>query len=102
MTCLLDGNALVAMSLPGHALFARTHRWLATLPSTDLIATCPITEGTLLRIHMQQAFDRSTRAAWTALRSIRAHPRHVFWAQNFSHTEIAPTRLTGHRQLSDA
>lgn len=102
MIWLLDGNALVAMALPCHVFFDRTHRWLAGLPITDIIATCPLTEGTLLRLHMQQAQDKSPGAAWHTLRRIRAHPRHAFWSENFSYTEIDPLRLTGHRQITDS
>jgi len=102
MTWLLDGNVLVAMSLPGHVLFERTHRWLASLAAEDFIATCPVTEGTLLRLHMQQAGAPSPTAAWDALARIHAHPRHIFWPDNFSYTEIDPTRLTGHRQVTDS
>lgn len=102
MTWLLDGNALVAMTLPDHAFFERTHRWLSALAGTDTIATCPVTEGTLLRLHMQHAVDRSAPAAWAALEAIHAHPRHLFWPDNFSYTEIDPTRLTGHRQITDS
>lgn len=102
MTWLLDGNALVAMMLPGHCFFERTHRWLGGLAGADRIATCPVTEGTLLRLHMQHARDRSAAAAWTTLASVHAHPRHEFWADNFSHTEFDPTRLTGHRQVTDS
>lgn len=102
MTWLLDGNALVAMSLAGHSFFGRTHQWLASLAGDDLIATCPITEGTLLRLHLQQAEDPSPAAAWAALARLRAHPRHVFWPENFSYSEIDPVRLTGHRQITDS
>lgn len=102
MTWLLDGNALVAMTLPGHAFFGRIHRWLAALATLDTIATCPITEGTLLRLHMQHARDKSPAAAWASIAAIHAHPRHRYWPENFSYQEIDPTRLTGHRQITDS
>lgn len=102
MTWLLDGNVLVAMSIPDHEFFERTHQWLSSLKQSDAIATCPVTEGTLLRLHMQQAWDKSITAAWNALAAIHAHPRHKFWPDNFSYTEIDPTRLTGHRQITDS
>lgn len=100
-TWLLDGNVLVANALATHPHHQRIRRWRATT-ANDRIATCPVTEGTLLRIHMMQALDTSASAAWAALASIRAHPRHVFWPDNFSYTEIPPTRLTGHRQITDS
>lgn len=101
MTWLLDGSVLVAMSLNGHPHHARVHAWLASV-SNDHFATCPVTEGTLLRIHMQQAYDQTAGAAWIVLSDLHAHPRHVFWPENFSYTEISPTRLTGYRQITDA
>lgn len=101
MTWLLDGSVLVAMSLNGHPHHNRVHAWLASV-SNDHFATCPVTEGTLLRLHMQQAYDQTAGAAWIVLSDLHAHPRHVFWPENFSYTEISPTRLTGYRQITDA
>lgn len=102
MNWLLDGNVLIALAWPGHPFHVRASDWLASLPEEDTIATCPVTEGTLLRLHMQHAVDRSAPAAWAALEAIHAHPRHLFWPDNFSYTEIDPTRLTGHRQITDS
>jgi toxin-antitoxin system PIN domain toxin len=101
MNWLLDGNVLVSMMLPNHPHHERVHRWLATIRA-DSFATCPVTEGTLLRLHMQFALDKSAAAAWQALASIHAHPKHNFWSENFSYTEISPSRLTGHRQITDS
>lgn len=57
MTWLLDGNVLVAMILPDHVAHGRAHRWLANV-GNHAIATCPVTEGTLFRLHMQQGKDQ--------------------------------------------
>ncbi len=100
---LLDANILVSMTLPDHIHYGRVHRWLADVSNAkDSIATCSVTEGSLLRMHMQFGFEKSAQAAWSALSNIRSHPRHVFWAGDFSYTEINPSRLTGHKQLTDA
>jgi toxin-antitoxin system PIN domain toxin len=101
MTWLLDGNVLIALAWPGHAFHSRASLWLAAHPA-DCFATCPVTEGTLLRLHMQHGRDKSACAAWSVLASLHAHPKHVFWPENFSYSEIDPTRLTGHRQITDA
>ena len=101
MTWLFDGNVLVAMAIPGHVHHHRVHRWLAAIRENSF-ATCPVTEGTLLRLHMQFADDKSTTAAWSYLASLRAHPKHVFWPGSFSYLEINPLRLTGHRQVTDS
>ena len=101
MTWLLDGNVLVAMAISGHPHHERIRNWRQNT-AADFIATCPITDGNLLRLHMQSALNRTPAAAWASLASIRAHPKHLFWPENFSYTEISPTRLTGHRQITDA
>ncbi len=101
MIWLLDGNVLVALTLPGHVHHDRVHRWLVKV-RPDPIATCPVTEGTLLRLQMMQGFDKSAAAAWSALTSLHAHPRHVFWPDGFSYTEISSVRLTGHGQVTDS
>jgi hypothetical protein len=101
MTWLLDGNVLVAMAIAGHPHHERIRNWRQNT-AADFIATCPVTEGTLLRLHMQSALNRTPAAAWASLESIRDHPKHLFWPENFSYAEIDPTRLTGHRQITDA
>lgn len=98
-TWLLDGNVLIALAVPKHVHHARCLQWFE---GVERFATCPVTEGTLLRLHMMQAADPSASAAWRTLATYRAHPRHVFWPDNFSYAEIDPTRLTGHRQVTDA
>jgi len=99
MTWLLDGNVLVAMALDDHPHRERCMNWFKTI---DRFATCPVTEGTLLRIHCQHAADKSPGAAWQTLEAYHSHPKHVFWPENFSYMEIPTTRLTGHRQITDA
>lgn len=96
---LLDGNVLVALAIHNHVHRERCLHWFHRIAN---FATCPVTEGTLLRLHMALAEDTSAAAAWRTLEIYRAHPRHVFWADNFSYTEIAPTRLSGQRQITDS
>jgi len=101
-TWLLDGNVLISLAWSGHMFHQRSSRWLVALPPGDQIATCPVTEGTLLRLHMQHGKDHTSKAAWHALERVRNYPRHTFWPENFSYTEIDPTRITGHRQITDS
>ena len=96
---LLDGNVLVALAIQGHVHRNRCLRWFRGIHA---FASCPVTEGTLLRVHMMMAADRSAAAAWQTLRAFRAHPKHQFWPNGFSYAEIDPTRLMGHRQVTDA
>ena len=60
-----------------------------------LAATCAVTEGTLLRVHMKVTADSSALAAWTALAAIHAMPEHVFWEDGFSYSELTPHRIRG-------
>ncbi|MFT3990681.1 MAG: PIN domain-containing protein [Luteolibacter sp.] len=98
-TWLLDGNILVALAVKNHTHRERCLRWMENV---ERFATCPVTEGTLLRLHMLLADDHSSEAAWRTLNVYRNHPKHVFWPDNFSCSEISPARLTGYRQLTDA
>lgn len=102
MTWLLDGNVLIALAWAEHPFHGRSSNWFRLLPVEESFATCPVTEGTLLRLLMQHGRDKSSAAAWAALARIHGHPRHIFWPENFSYSEIDPSRLTGHRQITDS
>ncbi len=56
MTWLLDGNVLVALAIDSHEFHARARTWFDA--QTEPFATCAVTEGTLLRVHMRLAVDR--------------------------------------------
>lgn len=99
MTWLLDGNVLLALAIPDHPHHGRCLAWFRGI---EHFATCPVTEGTLLRLHTRFAHDPSIGAAWKTLRVYHSHPLHEFWSDNFSYTRIDPTRLTGPAQVTDA
>jgi uncharacterized protein len=101
-TWLLDGNLLVALRIDSHLHHGVAHRWFATLRQDDRFATCTVTEGTLLRLHMMAASDGSSAAAWRALEEVRSHRRHVFWEAGFSYAEVPHRHLQGHRQVTHA
>ena len=61
-----------------------------------------MTQGTLLRLHLQFSPRPSATAAWAALRAIDAHPAHVFWDDGFSYLGLEPGAVLGHRQVTDA
>lgn len=99
-TWLLDGSLLAALALSGIEAHGRARAWFAR--RVRRFATCPITQGTLLRLHMQLASDRSVEAAWETLRRIEANPRHEFWPDGLSYTEVPNRHLQGHKQVTDA
>ena len=97
---LLDGNLLVALAIDTHEFHHRAQRWFNS--QTEPFATCAITEGTLLRIHMKVAQDGSATAAWSVLEAIHAIPDHVFWNDGFSYREVAFASVVGSKQVTDA
>jgi predicted nucleic acid-binding protein len=65
---LLDGNVLVALSIDTHEFHERVERWFDS--QSEPFATCAVTEGTLLRVHMKVAADSSAAGAWSVLEAI--------------------------------
>jgi len=100
MTWLLDGNVLAALLIDTHVHHAGCRAWFDS--HTDRFATCAITQGTLLRVHMIMARDTRAAAAWQTLRAVEAHPRHVFWNDGFSYSAVSHAGLRGPKQVTDA
>lgn len=63
-------------------------------------ATCPITQGTLLRTLLRRG-DRVTAAVDT-VRSLVSDDRHEFWADDLEYSAVRTAGVTGHRQVTDA
>lgn len=99
-TCLLDGNVLVALADAEHIHHAPARRWFVDCAAP--FATCPITQGTLLRMLLRGEAVPSIEAAVGVLARFTAHPRHRFWPDDASYTDIAWQGVLGHRQVTDA
>jgi uncharacterized protein len=69
---LFDGNLLLALTIDTHEFHQRAQRWFVS--QVEPFATCAITEGTLLRVHMKVAQDTSAAAAWSVLEAVHAMP----------------------------
>lgn len=100
MIWLLDGNVLTALSISSHVHHARALAWFQQMPRR--FATCSVTEGTLLRMHLMSAADGSSSAAWSTLVLLRQMVGHEFWDEGFSYEEVNPKGVRGHRQVTDA
>lgn len=94
---LLDGNVLVALVVEDHVHHTAASTWLRT---AGTFATCPITQGTLLRVLIQGGMN-STRAS-EVLGRLTAHGRHEFWPDNLDYGEVELGSVIGHRQVTDA
>jgi predicted nucleic acid-binding protein len=100
MIWLPDGNVLIALMIKSHAAYARATHWLDAL--SEPFATCSVSQGTLVRLHMHLAQDQSADAAWRALAEIEAHPQHVYWDGDLPYRTVPHRQIQGHRQVTDA
>lgn len=97
---LLDGNLLVALADAAHVHHDPASAWFAA--GAAPFATCPITQGTLLRMLLQFKAVADAAAAVDFLRSFIRHPRHLFWPDDLSYADIAWKGVLGQRQVTDA
>lgn len=100
MIWLPDGNVLVALTVRTHAEHQRAMQWLNAL--SEPFATCSVSQGTLVRMHMHLAIDRSAAAAWKAVAGVEAHPLHVYWDTDLPYRDVPHRLLQDHRQVTDA
>jgi len=100
-TVLLDGNVLVALSVPTHVHHQKAMRWRAQNTATPF-ATCASTEGTLLRVLISKAVGLTAGDAWKNLRLIRRLEGHVFWGDELSYADVSNRLIIGTAQVTDA
>ena len=98
MTVLLDANVLIALVVADHVHHGVAESWFAATEET--FATCPITQGSLIRLLVRQG--QSAGTAVTLLAGLTAHPRHEFWPDQESFEVIPVHGVIGHRQVTDA
>jgi uncharacterized protein len=96
---LLDGNVLVALTTDTHVHHAAAQRWFAA--HDEPFATCPITQGTLIRLLMNLGNFRAEQAT-QLLGGLTAHPRHRFWPDSIGYGDVTWAGVMGHRQVTDA
>lgn len=97
---LLDGNVLVALADAAHVHHEAAVRWFMSLDAP--FATCPITQGTLLRMLLQFKAVSDVGAAVDFLKRFTAHPRHRFWPDSLPYASISWKGIFGQRQVTDA
>ena len=100
MRYLLDANILIALTHPEHISHQRATAWFQA--SGGLFATCPITQGALIRFILRSGPGASIQYAKAALAQILALEGHVFWPDSISLLEIPEIGIIGHKQVTDA
>jgi toxin-antitoxin system PIN domain toxin len=98
VTTLLDAGFLIAMSVTEHVHYPAGRQWLAG--SNEPVASCPITQGSLVRYVLWQT--RSAAAAQQMLARVTRHPRHVFWPDDIGYNDVPMDGIVGHSQVTDA
>lgn len=98
MTFLPDTNVLIALVVEDHVHHRSAEAWFAGTTAT--IATCPITQGSLVRLLIREG--QSARSATAVVSALMAQPRHVFWPDDAARDAVSLNRVIGHRQVTDA
>jgi toxin-antitoxin system PIN domain toxin len=96
---LLDANVLIALSAPTHSLNSRAAAWFL---QNHRFATCPITEGALVRFHLREGISATAASALLLLKRVSEIPRHEFWSDDVSYLDMPSRGIIGHRQVTDA
>jgi uncharacterized protein len=98
VTILLDANVLIALVVADHVHHDAAETWLAGV--TDRFATCPITQGSLVRLLIREGQPAET--ARTVVSAMAADSRHEFWPDDLPYGDVAMNGVVGHRQATDA
>jgi toxin-antitoxin system PIN domain toxin len=98
MTTLLDANVLISLVVSDHVHHEPAEEWLFS--SDAAFATCPITQGSLVRLLVRAGQTAAT--ANEIVSAIARDPRHEFWPDRISFADVELAGVVGHRQVTDA
>ena len=98
MTVLLDANVLIALLVDDHIHHAAAESWFVGIAGS--FATCPITQGSLMRLLIREGQPAATAQA--VLNGTAADPRHEFWPDDVGYADVPVQGIIGHRQVTDA
>jgi hypothetical protein len=98
MIVLLDANVLIALLVADHVHHDAAEAWFAGHESG--FATCPITQGSLVRLLVREGQSAGTAIA--AVQALANDPRHEFWPDEVTYQDVPVRGVVGHRQVTDA
>jgi toxin-antitoxin system PIN domain toxin len=101
LTTLLDSNVLIALGDVDHVHFKAAEQWF-TGRHEQPFATCPITQGSLIRHLIRQRIVPGSLDASRILGGFRDHPMHRFWPDDIDYCNVRWDGVLGHRQVTDA
>jgi toxin-antitoxin system PIN domain toxin len=98
MAVLLDANVLIALVVGDHVHHDAAEAWLGELD--EPFATCPITQGSLVRLLIRQG--QTAETAKRVVAALASDDRHEFWPDGISYVDVSLYGVIGHRQVTDA
>lgn len=100
MRFLLDANVLIALTDVDHMSHGRATDWF--VKSGGLFATCPVTQGALIRYMLRGKIATAIREAKEFLGQVLALEGHEFWADSVSYLDLPEKGVTGYGQVTAA
>lgn len=100
MKVLLDANVLIALSIADHVHHDYAEMWLSGLTPSFKIATCPITQGALVRMLLRSGV--SAMDAQGVITAWETDARFEFWQDTLPYPRVDMAGVIGHRQVTDA
>ena len=100
MRFLLDANVLIALADEDHTVHARATVWFQQEGRS--FATCPITQGALIRHMLRVKPGATVGEARLLLVRVEALEGHEFWPDSISYAELPEAGVRGHHQVTDA
>jgi len=98
VTVLLDANLLIALLVDDHVHHVAAENWFVGISGN--FATCPVTQGSLIRLLIREG--QSAATAQAVLSGVSADPRHEFWPDDVEYASVPMEGIIGHRQVTDA
>lgn len=95
---LADSNVLIALSTDDHVHHKVALGWFRR--EEPDVATCPITQGALLRFLIRGG--HTATEALLHLDLLISNPWHEFWPDDLPYSAPMLDRVIGHRQVTDA
>jgi uncharacterized protein len=93
------GLQVTALATPDRSAHVRAVHWLGKV---SRFATCPITQGALVRFQPRWASQPSIINAKHSIRRIASVPHQQFWPDDIDFQAIPEKGATGHRQVTNA
>lgn len=97
-TFLADGNVLIALIVADHVHHEMAIEWFER--GEVRLATCPITEGTLVRFLLREGWVVTD--AMGVLETIRSQSWYEFWPDAIPYHVDQLAGVIGHRQVTDS